>query len=87
MYSFFSASQKSKCIIQTEGYIQAILASQQVLFPLGDPKKKVENIIDNLSEYKKQCYLITWLSELRSNFTGGPRGPFSPAGPRKPLKG
>lgn len=87
MYSFFSASQKSKCIIQTEGYIQAILASQQVLFPLGDPKKKVENIIDNLSEYKKQCYLITWLYEWRSNFTGGPRGPFSPAGPRKPLKG
>ncbi len=59
----------------------------QVLFPLGDPKKKVENIIDNLSEYKKQCYLITWLYEWRSNFTGGPREPLSPAGPRKPLKG
>lgn len=31
-------------MLQTEGYIQALLANQQVLFLLGDPKKMLETL-------------------------------------------
>lgn len=42
-------------MLQTEGYIQALLANQQVLFPLDDPKKMYETNKDNLSEYKNSA--------------------------------
>lgn len=41
-------------MIQSEGYIQAVLESQQVLFLLGDPKHFFENIT-LITEYKNSA--------------------------------